>query len=200
MESTTPIAAAPTVAIAESVELEGKLGTVGLLFTVLSYNAPIGVMAGLMPAMIVAGTGQKTPLMYLAVLVFMLLFAVGIVSMARHMAKPGAFYTYITHALGRVVGLGAGLLALTGYIVLGAATYIYLGIVANLVSTSILHGPDLPWWVWAAIAWAVASGLSLFNVDVSTKVLGVLLTIEVLIVLIWDARVLINGGDRKSVV
>ena len=180
----------------EPAKLEGHLGTGGLILTVLAFNAPIGVMAGLMPVVIAIGVGRTTPIAYLVTLVLMLFFAAGLVAMARHMAKPGAFYTYITHALGRTAGLGAGFGALATYVILGAGTYVFMGIIMNSVSTELLHGPSLPWWVWALAAWAVVSTLTLFNVDISTKVLGVLLVIEVTIVCIWDLRVFINGGPQ----
>lgn len=180
----------------QSTGLEGRLGVTSLVFTALAFNAPIGGLAGLVPVVIAAGLGPATPLVYLGVMLLMLLFGVGLVAMARHMAKPGAFYTYITHAMGRSAGLGAGFAALATYVVLASATYIYMGIVMNSVSTTLLNGPDMAWWVWVLIAWAVVSALSLFNIEVSVKVLGVLLALEVLIVLVWDLRVFVDGGPE----
>lgn len=188
--SEAPVATTDT----EPTNLKGNLGTGGLLFTVLAFNAPIAIMSGFMPVVITMGVGGPTPFVYLGVMAMVLLFAAGLVTMARHMSKPGAFYTYVSHSLGKSMGLGAGFTALATYVVLAAATYIFMGTVAQTVSTDILHGPSLPWWAWAVIAWALVSALSLLNIDVSTKVLGVLLCVEVLIVLIWDLRVFFNGG------
>ncbi|GHE88865.1 amino acid transporter [Amycolatopsis deserti] len=199
MESTPPTKPAVSAASGESVaapQLEGKLGTGGLLLTVLAFNAPIGIMAGLMPVVIVIGLGPATPFVYLGTMVLMLLFAAGLVAMARHMSQPGAFYSYITHAMGRTAGLGAGFAALATYVILAAGTYVFMGIVMNTISTGLLHGPDLPWWAWTLLAWSVVSALSLFNIDISTKVLGVLLVIEVAIVLVWDLRVFVDGGPQ----
>ncbi|MEU0403830.1 APC family permease [Streptomyces sp. NPDC006197] len=191
---TTPPDTAAARVDADSAHLEGSLGTGGLLFTVLAFNAPIGIMSGFIPVVITMGVGGPTPLVYLGVMAMVLFFAAGLVTMAKHMSKPGAFYTYVTHALGRSMGLGAGFTALATYVVLASATYIFMGTVANTVSTGILHGPDLPWWAWTLIAWALVSALTLLNIDVSTRVLGVLLCVEVLVVLVWDLRVFFDGG------
>lgn len=199
MEATSPASSAGDATRDDpstNEQLQGSLGTTSLLLTVLAFNAPIGVMAGLMPVVIAAGLGPATPLVYLGTMILMLVFAVGLVAMARHMSKPGAFYTYITHAMGRTAGLGAGFAALATYVVLAAATYVFMGMVMNSVSVELLSGPSLPWWAWALLAWAAVSALTLFNVDISTRVLGVLLIIEVLIVAVWDLRIFMDGGPE----
>jgi amino acid transporter len=160
----------------------------------LSYLAPLLAMSGYVPVIIGYGLGAATPLVYLAVMAVMLVFAVGLMAMARHMKTPGAFYTYITAGLGRVAGLGAGFAALTGYIVTGAATYALGGVVANELVHGLLNGPVLPWWFWAIVLWVVVSTLTFFNIEISARVLGVCLTVEVGIVLLWDALVLADGG------
>lgn len=179
-----------------SPRLKGNLGTGGLLLTALALNAPLAMMAGFLPVQIGLGLGAATPLVFLVVMVLVLVFAVGLVTMARHMRQPGAYYTYITAGLGRVPGLGAGFLALTGYLLLGGGSYVLSAILADNLVHGFLHGPELPWWLWAVTLWGLVTGVSLFNIDVSTKVLGVFLCIEVAIVLIWDARVLANGGPQ----
>ncbi|WP_158890844.1 APC family permease [Amycolatopsis anabasis] len=179
-----------------SARLEGNLGTGGLVLTALALNAPLALMAGFLPVEIGLGLGAATPVVYLVVMLLMLLFAVGVVTMARHLKQPGAFYTYITAGLGRMTGLGAGFVALTGYVLLGAGSYVFTGILTGELVHGFLHGPDLPWWVWAAVVWAVVSALSLFNIDVSTTVLGVFLCVEVVIVLLWDALVFGDGGPQ----
>jgi hypothetical protein len=104
MESMPPTKPAVSPASGESVDapqLEGKLGTGGLLLTVLAFNAPISVMAGLMPVVIAIGLGPATPFVYLGTMVLMLFFAAGLVALARHMSQLGVFDRYITHAMGR---------------------------------------------------------------------------------------------------
>jgi amino acid transporter len=179
-----------------SSRLKGNLGTGGLLLTALALNAPLAMMAGFLPIGIGLGLGAATPLVFLAVMVLVLVFAVGLVTMARHMRQPGAYYTYISAGLGRIPGLGAGFVALTGYLLLGGGSYVLSAVLADNLVHGFLHGPSLPWWLWSVTMWALVTGLSLFNIDVSTKVLGVFLCVEVAIVLIWDARVLSSGGPN----
>src|SRR5512133_1091700 len=56
-------------------------------------------------------------------------------------------------------------------------------------------GINLPWWVYAFIAMAIIAVLGYRQVDLSVKVLSVLVSLEFLIVLILDAAILIKGGQ-----
>ena len=180
---------------AEAPRLEGHLGTAGLVLTALAFNAPLAMMAAFIPLMIGMGIGAGTPLVYAAIAALMLLFAVGVVTMARHMEKPGAFYTYITAGIGRVAGLGAGFVALFCYVVIAAGSFVLSGLMTGELIHA-LHGPNLPWWTWSIVSWSVCSALSLFNIDISTRVLGVCLVIEVVIVTVWDIAVFSDGGPQ----
>jgi amino acid transporter len=162
------------------------------MFTALAFNAPLGVMAATVPIVIGGGIGGGTPLVYLAVLVLFLVFAVSLVTMAKHMKKPGAFYTYLTAGLGRSAGLGGGLVALVVYLGLGASTYI----TNEHLIRDVLNGPDIPWWVISLVAWAAISTLSLFNIDVSVRVLGIALALELVIVAVWSLFVVADGGPQ----
>ncbi|MEU1519876.1 APC family permease [Streptomyces sp. NPDC005811] len=175
--------------------LEGHLGTGGLVFSALAFNAPLGVMAATVPIVIGLGVGAGTPLVYLAIMVLILVFAVALVTMARHMQKPGAFYTYVTAGLGRTVGLGGGFLAMVTYLGLGSSTYVISGFTTESM-IQVLGGPRIPWWEIVLVQWVVITFLGSRNVDVSMRVLGVALGVEVLIVAIWTVAVLANGGPQ----
>jgi amino acid transporter len=56
-------------------------------------------------------------------------------------------------------------------------------------------GIDLPWWVYAFVAMAIIAVLGYRQVDLSVKVLAILVSLEFLIVLILDAAILIQGGQ-----
>jgi amino acid transporter len=49
-------------------------------------------------------------------------------------------------------------------------------------------GVHEPWWVWALIAWALVTGLGQLRVDITGKVLGVLLTAELAVVIAETVR------------
>jgi amino acid transporter len=56
-------------------------------------------------------------------------------------------------------------------------------------------GINLPWWIYAFIAMAIIAVLGYRQVDLSVKVLSILVSLEFLIVLILDAAILIKGGQ-----
>ena len=57
-------------------------------------------------------------------------------------------------------------------------------------------GLSLPWWAWALISWVVVTLLSLLSVDIGAKVLGVLLSVELLALIITALAILGNGGPE----
>jgi amino acid transporter len=59
-------------------------------------------------------------------------------------------------------------------------------------------GITLPWWVYAFIAMAIIAVLGYRQVDLSVKVLAILVSLEFLIVLILDAAILLKGGQGGS--
>src|SRR3546814_18886824 len=70
--------------------------------------------------------------------------------MAKHITSTGAFYGYISHGLGRVVGMAAGALTTLAYVVFEAAL---VGIFAFFASTfvSAHMGPDVHWILFAVL-------------------------------------------------
>lgn len=152
-------------------------------------------MSGWVPLGIGLGLGAKTPLVYLSIMVLVLVFAVGLLAMAKRMPKPGAFYTYVSSGLGPIPGLAAGFLSMIGILLIITSTLIFSGMQLSILVAK-AGGPQLSWWAGALIVWLIAAAVSMRNVDVSTKVLGVFLLVEVLIVLIWDLRVFVNGGPQ----
>lgn len=183
----------------EPDRLEGHLGTAGLIFTALAMNAPLAIMATWMPFIIGNGLGTATPLTFLVLMVFVLLFAVGLVAMSKHMEKPGAFYSYITAGLGRVPGLGAGFIALLLYVCFAASSYLIFG---ALVDGQVLAwgGPHIPWYVYSGVVFLAVTFISIRNIDVSARVLMVTLFIEVLIVVIYDLSIFARGGPEGRAV
>ena len=45
------------------------------------------------------------------------LFAIGYATMAKHITATGAFYGYISHGLGRIVGMASGVIITMAYVV-----------------------------------------------------------------------------------
>ena len=174
--------------------LAGKLGPTAIVFMVVTAAAPLTVVAGTFPIGIAAGNGAAFPASYIVCTAVLLLFAVGFTAMARHIRGAGAFYTYIAHGFGRHVGLGAAFLALLSYTAVQGGVYGYVGASMNELVTS--HGgPAVPWYLYALVMMAVVATLGYRHIEVSGKVLGVLLICEVGIVMVINIAVIGKGGD-----
>ena len=185
-----------TADVGDGRRLQGNLGVVAIVFTVLAFNAPLAVSAGFVPIVIGYGNGNGAPMTFVVVAALLLVFSVGLTAMSRFMHSPGAFYSYIVAGLGRVPGLSGAFTAIAAYISFIVCSYAFGGLLADSLVTGTLNGPDLPWWVWALVLWAIASGLSLLNIELSAKVLGVALVAEIFMTLLWSLRVFADGGPN----
>jgi amino acid transporter len=183
----------PTASTGPARTLGGTLGPAAIVFMVVAAAAPLTVIAGTVPLGIAVGNGPAYPASYVVCTVILLLFAVGFSAMARHVPGAGAFYTYITRGLGRHTGLGSAFLALLSYTAVQGAVYGYMG--AALADFVTSHGgPEIPWHVYAIAVLAVVATLGYRHIDLSGKILAILLVCEVGIVLVIDAAVIVRGG------
>lgn len=196
MTSQTPTLQRGDVPSAEAVgHLRGRLGTASIVFMVVAAAAPLTVIAGTVPIGIAVGDGAAFPAMYAICCAILLLFATGFTAMTRHIPEAGGFYAYVGHGLGRSSGLGAAFLAVLSYEAVLIAVYGYIGAAINdLVSSH--GGPSLPWWVWSGLVVVTVGVLAYLQIDLSSKVLGVLLVAEISIVVVIDAFVV--GGSGGS--
>ncbi|MGW4824484.1 APC family permease [Streptomyces sp. NPDC004227] len=173
------------------------LGVLGILFFVLSAQAPLTGIAGAAPISVAIGNGAGTPAAYVLAGAMILLFSVGFVAMGRHVVDAGAFYTYIGTGLGRTAGAGSAGLALFSYCVIQAAMY---GLYGSIVSGLVAHhtGLDLPWWVWALATMAVVKVLGGAGIEMGARVLAVFVTAEFSILLVFGLVTLFKGGGPEG--
>jgi len=157
-----------------------RLGIPGVVFFVLAGVAPLTVVAGIVPAAYTVTGLTGVPAAFLIVALVLGVFSVGYVAMARHISNAGAFYAFISRGLGRPVGVGAALIAVVAYNMLQVGLYGAFGF--NFASYAADNfGLHAAWWIWALAAWAVVAILGLVRVDLSGKVLGVLLSAELVV-------------------
>jgi amino acid transporter len=171
----------------------GAIGLVAVLFMAVANAAPITAMTGNLPIAVGYGNGVGAPAGFLFATVVLTIFAVGYVAMARHITATGAFYGFISHGLGRVVGLASGLVATLAYVVFEASL---IGIFSSFAKTTVelFSGPDLSWIVYALVGVGVIALLGYFDISVSGKLLGIFLVSEVVILGVLGLSVLIKGG------
>ncbi|PJN26198.1 APC family permease [Kitasatospora sp. CB02891] len=173
------------------------LGVLGILFFVLSGQAPLTGIAGAAPISVAIGNGAGTPAAYVVAGVVILLFSVGFIAMGRHVVDAGAFYTYIGTGLGRAAGAGGASVALFAYCAIQAGMYgLYGSIVSSLVAD---HTPlDLPWWVYTLVTMAVVQALGAAGIEMGAKVLAAFVLAEFSILLVFGLVTLFKGGGPEG--
>jgi len=175
--------------------LRGNLGVASIVFMVVAAAAPLGVIGGVVPLGIAAGNGAGFPATFLVSTVILLLFAVGFTALTPYVEDAGAFFSYVRTSLGFPAGIGIAFVALVSYVAIEAGVYGLLGPAGGAIF-ELFGGPALPWWVFAAVAFAVTTYVGYRNIELSSKVLAVLLTAEIAIVVVLDAVIAFQGGDH----
>ncbi len=172
----------------------GRLGAIAIAFFVISAAAPLTGMAGGAPIAMLLGNGPGVPFAYALVTLLMLIFAVGYVAMARHHTSAGAFYSYVARSMGGYAGGASAWIALLGYNAMQIGLYGLWGFASAGFFES-AFGITVPWWVLAFAAMGLIAVLGYRQIDLSLKVLAVLVAGEFLIVLLFDLLVLARGGS-----
>jgi amino acid transporter len=173
------------------------IGLMGVIFVAVTGAAPISAMLFNVPISVGYGNGIGTPAAFGVAAVVLTIFSVGYVAMAKHIRAAGGFYSFISHGLGRDLGLITGICG---------------GIAYSLFEVSLLGGFayfgnqnfnswfswDIPWPIFAFAAAIVISALCWFDVELSVRVLGVALIGEVIILLLFDILVIGQGGGSSG--
>ena len=145
-----------------------SVGLVGVLFMTIATASPITAMIGNVPIAIGSGNGQYAPAGYLVATIILALFSIGYAQMAKYITATGAFYGFITHGLGRMVGLASGVSVTVTYIVFEAALVgIFSFFAADFCSSYLdIHVT----WIVFALLMLLANGiLSYYDVSITAK-------------------------------
>ncbi|WP_329614313.1 APC family permease [Streptomyces brevispora] len=173
-------------------KLRAELSTSKIVFFVIAASSPLAAMAGALPLAFQLGAGPQTPAMFLAAGVVLLFFSVGYAAMSRHITNAGGLYSYIGAGLGRTCAVAAGLVAVVSY---GALAIMLVGTLSYFSRILFLDsGVDVPWGVFAASALAATAWLGYRRIDLSAKMLGVLIGVELLMLVLLDGAVLGSRG------
>ena len=171
---------------------QGALGLPSVLFCIVTGAAPLTAMLFNVPVA-VNGGGYAAPAAFLLATIALTIFSVGYIAMCGRVTSAGGFYTFITRGLGRIVGVGSGLLIALCYMIFVAAV---VGVLGYFAATSVQTwtGVTLPAWVYMALALAGMSLLAWFHIELTAKVLGVALVSEVAALAILGVAILVRGG------
>ncbi|AOE60558.1 APC family permease [Pseudomonas corrugata] len=181
--------------ISSSTELKrGALGVGFIIFFVVSAASPLSVIAGGFPIGIMLGNGAGTPALLILALLVLLAFSAGYTAMSRHMTNAGGFYAFTSRGLGGLAGGAAGVLAMFAYNILQVGLYgMFGGVVSGTMAS--VFGLELPWWAYSLMAMASVAILGYRKIDLSARVLSVVVIAEYLAILILDFAILKTGGD-----
>lgn len=169
------------------------LGVAAITFFVVSAAAPLTAVAGGYPIAMLLGNGAGVPAAVVLVTLILLVFSVGYTAMARHIANAGSFFAFTSRGLGGVAGGAAAYIALLAYNTMQIGLYGLFGAVTAGTLEG-MFGIALPWWVWSLIALAIVALLGYRQIDLSAKVLAVLVIAEYVAVVILDVAVIGSGG------
>jgi hypothetical protein len=168
----------------------------GVIFMAVATAAPITAMVGNVPIAVGFGNGSHAPAGYIVATIVLGLFAVGYATMAKHITATGAFYGYISHGLGRVVGMASGLLITMAYVVFEASLIgIFSFFFKNFLSSQ--FGVEIHWILPALLMLALNAILTFFDVNLTAKVLGVFLVTEIFMLSLGAFAVLFQGGGPE---
>jgi amino acid transporter len=175
--------------------LRGSIRFFHIILMVTAAAAPLVVASAYIPISISAGGGKATAFIYLATTVILVIFTVGYAEMAKRITAAGAFYTYTTQGLGKPAGLAGGFSILASYSMIAPAILGGFGFYASQLIDEYLHVHVA--WYWCALAGlALQVLISYFRVTVTARLLGVLLTVEVVVILVISFATIGQGGAQ----
>jgi len=175
---------------------KGAIGLGGVLFLTVTGSAPITAMMLNVPIMVGSGQGTGAPAAFLFAAIVLVVFSVGYVAMARKKTTAGGFYSFISHGLGRDLGLGTGFASVAAYSVFeaslaGGFAY-FLGGKLNAFGVNVS-------WPWLALGMVALIGvLTYFDVSFSSRILALGLITEVLILIVFDIVLFARGHSPSG--
>ncbi len=173
--------------MSEGARERATLSTPKIVFIVVAAAAPLAAIVGSVPLMFSRGNGIGVPAAFICAALTLVLFAFGYAAMARRVVNTGAFYTYIAHGLGKRASVVAAFVAVIAY---NAQT---VGIIGGFGFFTQL-GTKIPWGVAALVAIAFVGVLGYRNVDVSARVLAVLMLLEMALLGLLDIGIIAKHG------
>src|ERR1700704_2833425 len=143
---------------------KGAIGLGGVLFLTVTGSAPISAMLFNTPIVVGFGQGVGAPAAFMFATIVLVIFSVGYVAMARKKTTAGGFYSFVSHGLGREIGMGTGFGMVLAYSLFGGFAY-FLNLKLNQFGVNV-------GWPWLALGMvALISVLAYFDVHLSSIVL-----------------------------
>lgn len=173
----------------------GSIGLLLVLFLCVTGSAPLAVFMFNFPFVVGAGNEKYAPAAFFFATIILTIFSVAYVQMARKIRAAGGMFTYVSHGLGRTMGMVAGLSLAAAYTLFGASL---IGGFAAFAQSKVASAFDMDPinWIWYAILGIIGiSALGYFDIPISAKILGVFLITELFIIIAFTIGVFIQGGN-----
>lgn len=195
---TEPVAPALPTEPEEAALARRTLGVPALVFLIIAASAPLTVLAGGATTSFAITAQTGVPVGYLILGVILGLFAVGYGRMSTYVQNAGAFYAYVAAGLGTRAGIGTAFLALMTYNAMQIGIYGVFGFTASSIIDD-LFGVTIAWWICAVAGWALVAWLGVNRIDLSAKVLAVIVLLEFLIVIVVSLLSLSSAPEGITV-
>ncbi|WP_234377077.1 APC family permease [Streptomyces sp. TP-A0356] len=176
----------------EATPLRRTLTTPKIVFLVVAAAAPMAGVVGSVPLAYAIGNGAGVPATFVLAGLTLLCFSFGYAAMSRRIVNTGGFYTYIERGLGRPLAVAGGLIAVVAYSAAVAGVAGALGYFAELVAAS--HGLHVSWTVWTAGGIALATFMGYRQIDLSARLLAVLMITEVAVLVLLGVSIVAHRG------
>ncbi|QAY58883.1 APC family permease [Microbacterium protaetiae] len=184
---------APTTSTTRT-DAHRRLGVFAVAFMIVAASAPLTVVAGGVTSSLSVTNVTGIPFGYIVLAVALGIFAIGYAAMSRFITNAGAFYSYVAQGAGRPAGIGSSVLALIAYNAMQIGIWGMLGFqVSSFIQEK--TGWASPWWLWVFIGIIVVGVMGVNRVDLSAKVLGVLVALEFLVVIVFDIVSFANPAE-----
>lgn len=169
-----------------------QLSTPYIIFLVIAAAAPLASMIGNLPIAIERGTGANVPIAFLLAGAILLAFTAGYAFIGRRVVSTGAFYTYVTEGLGKPLGVGTAYCAIISYGTFAFGLAAACGYFDEQVAIAIGH--DISWKIFAAVSVLLTGILNYRSMDVSSKLLAVIIVVETAVLIVFDGSVVAARG------
>jgi amino acid transporter len=174
----------------------GAVGLVGVLFLTLTGSAPISAMLFNTPISVGYGNGIGTPAGFIVAAVVLLVFGVGYVAMARKVTTAGGFYSFISHGLGRELGMATGFAMVVAYSVFEVSLVGGFAYFAQIKAES--YGIHIAWYWFGFAMIALIAVLAYFDVHLSARILGITLLCEIITLIVFDVFMFTAAGGNVN--
>jgi amino acid transporter len=175
-------------------------GSLGMLDIAAATMANIGPAMSFFFgfAFLATTAGVASPLTILAAGVAVALLGNTLAQFSRAHPSAGGFITFVGKTFGPTSAVTTALLVGLGYIIAMASVIAISGGFLQITLQHYFHSFNVPWIVWTLILTALAVGLMIRGVAVSTKIAGFFFGIEMLVLVVVSIATIAKNGGHLS--